>query len=96
MVVESVELTHRAVPDTSSPVCLNIANITCVPTDMFNISNITCVHDCVVSLAWWQGRVDDFSFFDRLSPFYFSLIEFHCIFPMSYKYYNIMFIINVF
>ena len=31
-----------------------------------------------------RGRVDD-SFFDYLSPFCFSLIEFHCTFSISYK-----------
>ena len=43
-----------------------------------------------------QGRVDDLSFFEYLSPFYFSLIEFHCTFSISYKYYHILFIIIVF
>ena len=32
-----------------------------------------------------QGRVDDLSFFDYLSPLCFLLIEFHCTFSMSYK-----------
>ena len=32
-----------------------------------------------------QGRVDDFSFLDCLSPFCFLLIEFHCSFSISYK-----------
>ena len=32
-----------------------------------------------------RGRVDDFSLFDRLSSFYFLLIEFNCTFSISYK-----------
>ena len=32
-----------------------------------------------------RGRVDDFSFFDCLSTFRFSLIEFHSSFSISYK-----------
>ena len=32
-----------------------------------------------------SGRVDDLSFFEYLSPFYFLLIEFHCTFSISYK-----------
>ena len=31
-----------------------------------------------------QGRMDDLSFFEYLSPFFF-LIEFHCTFSISYK-----------
>ena len=32
-----------------------------------------------------RGRVDDFSFFDYLSPFCVLLIEFHCSFSISIK-----------
>ena len=35
------------------------------------------------SLTALQGRVDDFSFFDCSSPFYFLLIESHCNFSVS-------------
>ena len=43
-----------------------------------------------------RGRVDDFSFFDYLSPFCFLSIEFHCTFFISYKIYHILYIIIVF
>ena len=32
-----------------------------------------------------RGRVDDSSFFEYLSPFYFLSIEFNCLFFISYK-----------
>ena len=45
--------------------------------------------------------MDDFSFFDYLSPFSFLLIEFNCIFSISYKIltnydYNFIFIMIVY
>ena len=44
-----------------------------------------------------RGRVDGLSFFDYLGPFCFLLIEFHCTFSISYKFfYQIIFIIIVF
>ena len=43
-----------------------------------------------------RWRVDDWSFFEYLSPFCFLSIEFHCTFPFLIKYYYILFIIIVF
>ena len=40
--------------------------------------------------------MDDFSFFDSSSPFYFLLIKFHILFAFLIKYYHLMFIILVF
>ena len=39
--------------------------------------------------------MDDLSFFEYLSPFYFLSIEFHCTFSIFIKYYHILFIILV-
>ena len=40
---------------------------------------------CMRYVVYSQGRVDDLSFFDYLSPFCFLLIEFHYIFSISCK-----------
>ena len=42
------------------------------------------------------GRVDDFSFFEYLSLFFFCQLNFIILFPFLIKYYHIMFIIIVF
>ena len=51
---------------------------------------------CNIFYLYVQRRVDDFSFFDCLSPFSFLLIEFHFTFSIFSKYYHILFIIIVF
>ena len=43
-----------------------------------------------------RGRVDDLSFSEYLSPFYFLSIEFHCTFSISYKILPYFVIIIVF
>ena len=47
-------------------------------------------------LIFVQWRVDDLSFFDYLSPFCFLLIEFHCIFSISFKIIHFMLLILCF
>ena len=47
----------------------------------------------VLQLRQLLGRMDDLPFFDYLSPFIFLLIEFCCIFSISYKILPILFII---
>ena len=50
-------------------------------------------HHCLSSI---RGRMDDLSLFEYLSPFCFLSIEFHCAFSFLIKYYQILFIINLF
>ena len=49
------------------------------------ITIIMIIINIIIIIKRSRGRVDDLSFFEYLSPFYFLWIEFQCTFSISYK-----------
>ena len=77
-------LNGNILPELNDITNIRYGNITLFKTIEINVQGRSSKYITSMLLKI-RGRVDDLSFFDYLSPFYFLLIEFHCTFFISCK-----------